>query len=217
MDELILYSYFRSSCSYRVRIALALKELPFDYRYIHLLRQGGENWHTSYLQINPQGLLPALQHNEKILSQSLAIIEYLDESFPQPPLLPGLPLHKAWVRAVAQTISCDIQPVNNLQVLDYLRTILDADENQCNYWVQHWIVHGLNALEKMLEKTPNPGLYCYGDMPGLADVCLIPQVYNAMRYAVDLTPYPAIQGIYSACMVLPAFQQAEPESQLDAG
>lgn len=217
MSELSLYTYFRSSCSYRVRIALALKELDYDTHYIHLIRDGGQNWQPEYLRMNPQGLVPTLFDGQRVYIQSLAIIEYLDESYPEPPLLPVDIRDRAYVRGLAQIIACDIQPLNNRRVLDYLKQYFKTDEQQTMNWYRHWLIGGLSAIESILTTHDQAGdSCCYCDIPTLADICLIPQVYNAKRFECDLEPFPKVQQIYDSCMALPAFQAAAPELQGDA-
>ena len=211
-----LYTYFRSSAAYRVRIALNLKGLDYEAVPVHLVRGGGEHRQPAYLGLNPAGLVPALEDQGQVLTQSLAIIEYLEESHPQPALLPAAPLDRARVRAIAQAIACDIHPVNNLRVLQYLTRELDASEEQKNAWYRHWIGVGLQAVEAMLAGDARTGAFCHGDTPGLADCCLVPQVYNAKRFEVDLTPYPTLRRINDHCLSLPAFDLARPEKQGDA-
>ncbi|HNG66436.1 MAG TPA: maleylacetoacetate isomerase, partial [Thauera aminoaromatica] len=181
-----LYTYFRSSAAYRVRIALNLKGLDYEAVPVHLVRGGGEHRQPAYLGLNPAGLVPALEDQGQVLTQSLAIIEYLEESHPQPALLPAAPLDRARVRAIAQAIACDIHPVNNLRVLQYLTRELDASEEQKNAWYRHWIGVGLQAVEAMLAGDARTGAFCHGDTPGLADCCLVPQVFNARRFGCEL-------------------------------
>lgn len=217
MSGLTLYTYFRSSCSYRVRIALALKGLAFESQYIHLTRDGGQNWKPEYMERNPQGLVPMLVDGQRVYTQSLAIIEYLDEAYPDPPLLPVDVGERAYVRALAQIVASDIQPLNNLRVLDYLKQTLSVDEARTMAWYRHWLAEGLRAVETLLNTYPQAGnSCCYGDRPTLADICLIPQVYNAKRFDCDLAPYPKVRKIYQYCTALPAFQAATPENQGDA-
>jgi len=216
MPGLTLYTYFRSSAAYRVRIALNLKGLVYTPHYVHLLRDGGEQHSPAYRRINPQGLVPALEVGGRVLTQSLAIIEYLEECHPQPALLPETPEGRAVVRALAQIISCDIHPLDNLRVLDYLRQHLAMDEAARRDWYRHWITEGLDAFEKHLVALPGGTGYCFGDQPTMADICLIPQLFNARRYDCDLSPYPRIQVIESHCMGLPLFCSAAPENQGDS-
>ncbi|MCU7842895.1 MAG: maleylacetoacetate isomerase [Candidatus Thiodiazotropha sp. (ex Monitilora ramsayi)] len=216
MSGLTLYTYFRSSSAYRVRIALALKGLTFEPRYIHLLREGGENWQPEYLALNPQGLVPTLLDGQRSLTQSLAILEYLEEVWPDPPLLPANARDRAYVRSLAQIIACDTQPLNNLRVLGYLRQTLDVDEIKKQDWYCHWIAEGLGAVEALLDKHSLAGRCCYVDTPTFADICLIPQVYNAIRYKCDLAAYPTVEKIYKNCNSLAAFKTAAPDNQGDA-
>lgn len=208
-----LYDYYRSSCAYRVRIALAVKEL--DYTAIKVdLTQGAQ--HTAaYQDYNPQGLVPTLVENQHILTQSLAIIEYIDECYPSPSLLPSTALERAQVRALALTIACDIHPLNNLRVLNTLRKDWKAHPEQITQWYHRWLQEGFDAMERQLAKYERNKLFCYGDKVSLADLCLIPQVYNAKRFEFPLEPYPIIQSIYEHCNQIPAFIKASPE-QCDA-
>ena len=211
-----LYGYWRSSAAYRVRIALGLKGLPYENVSVHLVRDGGEQRKPKYKRVNPQGRVPALEHDGRVLTQSLAIIEYLDETAPEPALLPPDAAGRARVRALAQLIACDIHPLNNLRVLQYLGGKLGASEDARNDWYRYWITDGFEALEALLAGSPETGRYCHGDTPGLADVLLVPQVYNARRYQCDLAPYPTIARIDEACNAMPAFERARPERQPDA-
>src|SRR5512139_1291279 len=207
-----LYDYFRSSAAYRVRIALNLKGLAPERVFVHLAK--GEQLAGDYLSVNPQGLVPALVTDDGlVLSQSLAIIDWLDETHPVPPLLPADPAERARVRSIALAIACDIHPLNNLRVLNYLSNTLGVTAEQRTGWYRYWIDLGFEALEKRLAGEPGTGRYCHGDAPTLADVCLVPQIANARRFAVDLSPYPAIVRIDAACAALPAFADAAPARQ----
>ena len=210
-----LYSYFRSSASYLVRIALNLKKIPHETDFVHLLKNGGEQRSAAYAAVNPQKLVPALATEEGVFTQSLAIIEYLEETHPETPLLPATAAERARVRAIAQLMACDIHPLNNLRVLQYLQNHLQADEAAKNAWYAHWIIEGFDALEQLLQ-SPQTGRFCHGDTPTLADCCLVPQVYNAQRFKVDLGAYPEISRINAECMRLPEFAAAAPENQPDA-
>ncbi|ARP82625.1 maleylacetoacetate isomerase [Bordetella genomosp. 8] len=211
-----LYSYFRSSAAYRVRIALNLKGLPYEYVPVHLVKDGGQQLKPEYTRLNPQALVPTLVDGDAVLTQSMAIIEYLDETHPQPPLLPDTPIARARVRALAQGIACDIHPLNNLRVLRYLKRELDLPDQARDTWYRHWVESGLLALERMLADSPDTGAFCHGDAPTLADACLVPQVYNARRLDCDLSAMPTIVRIDAACLALPAFAQAAPDAQPDA-
>ena len=210
-----LYTFFRSSASYRVRIALNIKGLSYEQVPIHLRRGGGEQLGAAYKAINPQALVPALDDNGKILTQSLAIIEYLDETHPTPPLLPSGPTDKALVRSMAMVIACEVHPIQNLRVLNYVKATYNQTDAQVNQWAQHWIELGLTALEAMIDAQRKRGKFCVGDTPTLADICLIPQLGNARRYGCDLSKYPTILEIEKSCMALPAFADAAPEKQPD--
>jgi maleylacetoacetate isomerase len=199
-----------------VRIALNIKVLSYEQVPIHLRRGGGEQLGAAYKVINPQALLPALDDNGKILTQSLAIIEYLDETHPTPPLLPSGPADKALVRSMAMVIACEVHPIQNLRVLNYVKATYNQTDAQVNQWAQHWIDLGLSALEPMIVAQPKRGKFCFGDTPTLADICLIPQLGNARRYGCDLSKYPTILEIEKSCMALPAFADAAPEKQPDA-
>ncbi|MER9936167.1 maleylacetoacetate isomerase [Mesorhizobium sp. M0088] len=216
MSELVLHNYYRSSTSYRVRIALEMKGLSYDYVPHHL--RHGEHLEPAYLAVNPQGLVPALILGDgTLLTQSLAIIEFLDETSPEPPLLPKDPAGRARVRMLAQMIACDIHPVNNLRVLTSLRTLFGAGDEDITNWFRHWVNEGFQPLEKiMASAAAETGTFCHGDAPGLADICLAAQIASNARFGVDLTPYPTIARINAACMALPAFQKAAPQNQIDA-
>lgn len=213
-----LYGYWRSSAAYRVRIALNLKDISAEQLSVHLVRDGGEQHKADYIALNPQQLVPTLvvddEHDGDALTQSLAIIEYLDELYPKTPLLPASALERAQVRAMALTIACEIHPLNNLRVLQYLTQQLSVNEEAKNAWYQHWVATGFTALETQLVR--HSGRYCFGDKVTIADLCLVPQVYNAQRFNVDLTPYPNILRVWAECQQLPAFADAAPERQADA-
>jgi maleylacetoacetate isomerase len=211
---LTLYTYFRSSAAYRVRIALALKGLRYEPRFVHLRR--GEQRQADYLALNPQGIVPTLIDNGRALTQSLAIIEYLDELHPEPPLLPRAPAARAFVRAMALAIACDMHPVNNLGVLKYLEQELHQDEAARQRWYRHWVAKGFGAIETQLAAYDGRGRCCHGDTPTLADICLVPQVFNARRYGCDVSAYPTVMAIADHCAALPAFRAAAPENQADA-
>ena len=207
-----LYSYFRSSAAYRGRIALNLKGLSYEIIPVHLTRGGGEQRRPEYRDINPQKRVPALAVSGEVLTQSLAIIEYLDETQREPPLLPADPLVRAKVRGVAQAIACDIHPLNNLIVLQYLKRTLGQEQATIDEWYAHWIVEGFEAVEAMIR----PGPYAFGAQVTLADVCIVPQVANARRYKVPLERFPRIAGVDAACQKLAAFERARPDNQPDA-
>jgi maleylacetoacetate isomerase len=209
-----LYSYFRSSASYRVRIALGLKQLAYDTTPVNL--QQSEQRAQDYVKLNPQGLLPTLEDSGHLLTQSLAIMEYLDEIYPNPPILPKTPAERARVRALALAIACDIAPLNNLGAMNFLKNELGQDDAARTRWYQHWIAKGFTALEAMLANNSAIGTFCHGELPTIADCCLVPQVYNARRYECDLAPYPTILRIDAACNQHPAFIAAHPSKQVDA-
>ncbi|MEE1999830.1 maleylacetoacetate isomerase [Alkalimonas sp. MEB108] len=209
-----LYGYWRSSAAYRVRIALALKGMAYESIPVHLVKDGGQQHQASYQELNPAELVPTLVDNELTLNQSLAIVEYLDAVQPEPALVPAEPKKVALVRAMALDIACDIHPLNNLRVLQYLTGPLQLTEQQKTAWIHHWLNTGFQALEQRLQQSA--GRCCFGDAVSLADICLVPQVYNALRFGLDMTPYPTIQAIYQHCNSLAAFAQAAPEAQADA-
>jgi maleylacetoacetate isomerase len=211
-----LYSYFRSSASYRVRIALALKGLPYEYAAVHLLRGGGQQLASVYRELNPDGLVPTLEDGPQVLSQSLAIIEYLDELYPDPPVLPSAPADRAYVRSVALQVACEIHPVNNLRVIQYLKKRLSISDEQKSEWYQHWIDVGFGSLERRLSSEHRVGDFVFGRTPTIADLCLVPQVWNARRFEIPLNRYPTISRLAANAMALDAFAQAEPSKQPDA-
>ncbi|GGA51140.1 maleylacetoacetate isomerase [Dyella nitratireducens] len=215
-SSLVLYSYWRSSAAFRVRIALNLKGLHYETRAVHLVRDGGEQHSPEYVALNPQQLVPVLVDGDKVMTQSMAIAEYLDETHPHPPLLPADAAGKARVRAMAQIVGCDIHPIGNLRVLQQIGSQFGADDEQKSIWMRHWIAAGFQALETVLANSKETGRYCHGDTPGLADLCLVPQVYNARRWKTPLEDYPTILRIDAACMELDAFKTAMPEQQPDA-
>ena len=208
-----LYTYFRSSAAFRVRIALNLKGLAYDPVLVHLPK--GEHRKSEYAAVDPQGLLPTLVEGEHALSQSLAIIEYLEETHPRPRLLPEEALGRARVRSLSLLIACEIHPLNNLRTLQHLKRALGQNEDQINTWYRHWIADGLSKLEADLGRG-GTGRFCHGDSPTMADCCLVPQVFNAKRYNSDLGPYPTVMRIFDACMQLDAFDRAQPSKQPDA-
>ena len=207
-----LYTYFRSSAAYRVRIALALKGLAYESVPVHLLRDGGEQHQGAYRALNPAGLVPALQDNGATITQSVAILEYLEELHPEPALLPPSALDRARVRALAQAVACDIHPLNNLRVLNYLTGPLEASDAQRTAWIHHWMALGLEAIEQQLAHSPQTGMFCHGDNPTLADCCLVPQIFNGKRFGVNLDGLPLTMAAFDACMALPAFAQAQPSA-----
>jgi maleylpyruvate isomerase len=208
-----LYSYFRSSAAYRVRIALNLKNLPYEMTSVHLTKDGGQHRKPEFQSINPQMRVPALELSSgEVLTQSLAIIAYLDEIYPDPPLMPADALERAHVRAMAQIVACDIHPLNNLVALQYLKRTLKHEQADIDAWYHHWVIEGFTAIEAMI----TPGPYACGAQVTVADVCLIPQVFNARRLKVPLDKFPKIVGVEAACLKLPAFDKARPENQPDA-
>lgn len=211
-----IYSYFRSSASYRVRIALNLKGLPCEIVPVHLLRDGGEQLQPGYRKLNPDALVPSLQLDDgDVINQSLAIIEYLEEAHPAPPLLPTDLRDRAWLRSLALMIACDIHPINNLRVLRYLTGEMKVSEEDKNRWYRHWCEQGLAAVEQVLAHDRRVGRYCFGDAPSLADCFLVPQVANAQRMNCDLSAMPTVLRINDACLQLPAFIVASPAQQPD--
>lgn len=216
-ETLTLYDYWRSSACYRVRIALNLKGLPYHAKPIHLVKSGGEQHSAAYRQVNPQETVPALVDGERTIRQSLAIIEYLDEAYHgEMKLLPAIARDRARARSLALLIACDIHPLNNLRVMQYLERELKTPQDVRERWTRHWMEEGFRAFEAMIADHPSTGAYCEGDAPTLADICLIPQVYNAYRFGVDMAPFPTILRINEQCLSLPAFDAARPEKQPDA-
>lgn len=217
-SNLVLYDYWRSSAAYRVRIALNLKELTYESRSVHLVRDGGEQHAASFRNLNPQELVPCLMDGERALTQSLAIIEYLDEMHQDQgeSLLPADARGRARVRALSMVIACDAHPVGNLRVLQRLESQFGADEAQRAEWSRHWIATSFQALELLLSDNAATGRFCHGESPGLADICLVPQMYNALRWKLPLDAYPTVRRICDACNQLEAFQRAAPEAQPDA-
>jgi maleylacetoacetate isomerase/maleylpyruvate isomerase len=207
-----LYNYFRSSASYRVRIALALKGLEYDYRPVHLARN--EQFQESFAAVSAARLVPLLRDGDAVLTQSLAIIEYLDETHPEPPLLPADPRGRARVRALAYDVACEIHPLNNLRVLRYLTRDLKVSEDDKNRWYRHWVETGLEAIDRQLAAAPST--YCHGDAPTLADCALVPQIFNARRFECRLDHVPQVMRVFDACMKLPAFEGTRPEACPDA-
>lgn len=206
-----LYDYFRSSASFRVRIALNIKKIDFQPVPIHLVNNGGEHISEEYSKLNPHQLVPLLQDHDLCITQSLAIIEYIDETYPLPPLLPTNPLDRAFVRSISLSIAADMHPLNNLRVLNYLKNEFQITDQQKQQWYQHWITKGFTALEKQLSSSKTTGEFCYGDQPTIADLCLAPQMYNAKRFSCDLTDYPTLNRIDANCRQHPAFIKAWPE------
>lgn len=215
-ESLTLYSYWRSSAAYRVRIGLNLKGLEYGIVPVHLVKGGGQQHADSYRQMNPQELVPTLCHGQRQLTQSLAILEYLDEVWPEPSLLPATARERQRARELALLVACDIHPLNNLRVLQYFDREWNVPQPERDNWVQHWIKTGFTAMEVMLAGHPSTGEFCEGNAPTIADCCLIPQVYNARRYGIDMGAYPTITRIETHCLTLPAFDAARPEQQPDA-
>lgn len=213
---MVLHNYFRSSSAYRVRIALHLKNLPFEYASVHLNRNGGEQFLPAFSSRNPHHLVPVLSDGDIDISQSLAIIEYLDETYRDRPLLPVAPRERARVRQLSLSMACDIHPLNNLRVLRYLSGPLGVDEAKKAAWINHWHFAGLTALELDLARDAHRGRFCVGDTPTMADCCLVPQLFSASRFGLDLAPFPTLHAIDSACQQLPGFQLAHPARQPDS-
>ncbi len=209
-----LYGYWRSTAAYRVRIALNLKQLPHQHQSVHLVKDGGQQHQDDYTQLNPSHLVPTLIDDDKVLNQSVAIIQYLDQQYPGVNLLPQQPFERAIVNGMALSIACEIHPLNNLRVLQHLEQQLDVDGKGKIDWMAHWMALGFAALEEQLQQ--HSGLYCFGDNVTLADLCLIPQLYNARRFNIELDCYPNILKVERNCMLLDAFIDAQPEKQHDA-
>jgi maleylpyruvate isomerase len=210
-----LYSYYRSTASYRVRIALELKQIPYVYKSVYKLRKGDPCFTAEYQKINPQKFVPTLIDGDAVLAQSLAIIEYLEERYPQPAILPIDTLGKAYTRQVALLIGCDIHPLSIMRVRKYLTSAIGFNHSEKMNWYHHWLGEGLNALENLLANSKFIGSFCYGNQPTIADAFLVPQVYNAERFKYPLEPYPTIRAIYKSCMKHPAFIAAQPHLQPD--
>lgn len=220
MEKLELYSYCKSSAAYRVRIALNLKNVDYIFNYVSLTAQGGENFAPEYLDINPQAMVPSLKVDGNVLTQSSAIIEWLEENYPMPSLLPYTSMQRAQARSLAQIIACDIHPLNNLRVLDYIKgyfqqSVAGVDAEAKHVWYQHWIQEGFDAFETILASSIETGDYCIGNTPTIADVYLVPQVFNAIRFNCDLDNFPTLMGIYHRCTKIDAFFRAAPEQQED--
>jgi maleylacetoacetate isomerase len=214
--DMELYGYFRSSAAFRVRIALGLKGLSYETLPIHLRRDGGSQHSSNFIAMNPEKLVPVLKTSGVLLTQSLAILEYLEERFPSPALLPKGPRDRAWVRALAAHVACDIHPLNNLRVLHYLEGTIGISATQKESWISHWIETGFGALERRLANDGHSGRCCFGEQPSIADCCLVPQVANARRFGVSLESYPHIARIDAHLMQSPIFRQAAPDAQVDA-
>jgi maleylpyruvate isomerase len=215
MAEIILHNYFRSSTSFRVRVALNLKNLPYEYQSYHLRK--GEQQSEAMLSLNPQGLVPALELLDgTVLTQSMAIMEWLDETHPKPPLLPDTAAGRARVRSIAQMIACEIHPINNLRVLEALKSRFGADDDAVEDWFRTWVTTTFSPLEARLATDAETGQFCHGDTPSIADICLVAQVFNNLRFNIDMTPYPTISTIHERCMALEAFDKAKPALQPDA-
>lgn len=216
-NSLTLYNYWRSTAAYRVRIALNLLGLKYQIRPVHLVQDGGQQHASDYAGLNPQELVPTLVDGRRVYTQSLAIMEYLDERYAEGVrLLPDDPRDRARSRSLAQVVACDIHPIGNLRILQYLESELNADPDQRKQWSRHWIESGFQALESLLADHPETGIFCQGDEVSMADACLVPQVYNANRWAVDMNAFPTISRINASCLTLEPFQHASPEQQPDA-
>jgi maleylacetoacetate isomerase len=216
-DNLKLYSYWRSSAAFRARIALNLKGLAYDIVPVHLTDAGGQQHAQEFHKLNPQEMIPVLVDGERIIRQSMAIIEYLDEAYDgERKILPTTARERARVRALSHIVACDIHPLNNLRVMQYLEREFNTPQVERDRWSQHWMIEGFKAFESLLATNPSTGLFCEGDEPTMADICLVPQVYNAQRWSVDLGAFPLIRSINAECMKLSAFERARPENQPDA-
>jgi len=211
-----LYSYYRSSATFRVRIALNLKGVPYEIIPVHLLRSGGEQFGEAYARTNPLSLIPALDDGGQVLTQSLAIIEYLDERYPQPPLLPADPVSRAYVRSIALSIACDIHPLNNLRVLRYLKHEVGLSDEAKDAWYRHWIELGLGQLDRIVATGGRSGRYALGDQVTIADLTIVPQIFNAQRFGCDPAKAPTLNAIADRCIQLDAFARAQPSAQPDA-
>jgi maleylpyruvate isomerase len=212
----VLYGYFRSSAAYRVRIALNLKGIDYEQRPVHLLRDGGEQLKDDFRRLNPQGLVPVWDDGKVRLAQSLAIMEYLDETHDGLPLLPNDPVLRARIRQFSLAIACDVHPIANLRVLKYLSQELNVSDDAKNRWIRHWVATGLQALETMLASSERPGTFCFGDQPTMADCCLVPQLFNARRFGVAVDEFPILARVDAACHAMEAFRLAHPQVQPDA-
>ncbi len=217
MADIKLYSYWRSSAAYRVRIALNLKQLEYDIIPVSLVRDGGEHHKDDYAALNPQQLVPTMVDGGRVIRQSMAMIEYLDDVYPEFPLIPSDPRSSAWVRSISLAVACDIHPLNNLRVLKFLKQQMSLDQASVDQWYEHWISEGLKSMELMIAENPSVGDFCAGDLPTMADCLLVPQLYNARRFDIDLTAYPHLTAIDDHCMSLEPFRNAAPEQQPDAG
>jgi maleylpyruvate isomerase len=211
-----LFDYFRSSASFRVRIGLNLKGLSPERHFVHLTKGGGQQFAADFTKMNPQQLVPVLVDGSEAISQSLAILEYLDETHPEPSFLPGSPVDRARIRALSLAIACDLHPLNNLRVLFYLKDPMGQSEEARNTWYRHWVAKGLSAFETALKEDRRTGTFCHGDTPTLADICLVPQIFNAKRLECPLDAYPTVMRVFDACMKVPAFDAAQPSKQPDA-
>lgn len=214
--ELTLYDYWRSSACYRVRIALNLKGMAYVARPVHLVDNGGEQHTLEHRTLNPQETVPVLVDGARVIRQSMAILEYLDEIHPEQPLLPSAARDRAHVRGLAQLVACDIHPLNNLRVMQYIEREYGVPQPERERWMRHWMEEGLRAFEAILEADAATGMYCHGESPTMADACLVPQVYNARRFGIDMSAYPMIERIDAQCLSLPAFDAARPERQAAA-